>query len=150
MQFNESIKHEQRNLSAEIKRRTRDEVFAIVRKVLTDLASADLESQMTGVFIDRFKKLDTAEKEQMLSEVRKTRGELTVRTVYKLAPTQQKILTDILNNSHFGELKIRFETASDLISGIELVAEGYKLVWSIDDYLLAMEENLEKALSDKS
>ena len=147
--FDEAIRNEQKSLSAEIKQRAREEIFVIVRKVLADLASSNLENQMTGVFIDRLNRLDKAEKEQMLSEVRRAKGGLTIRTTYKLAQEQQKILTDILNNSHFGKLQLRFETTPELVSGIELVAGGYKLVWSIEDYLQSLEENLAETVSSK-
>lgn len=149
-QFNETIENEQKNLKEEIKRLTKDEVFTIVRKVLYDLASSSLEDQIAEVFIEKLKKLDTKEKEQLRSEIHKIKGGLIVRTTYELATAQQKILTDILSNSHFGELPVRFETAPELVSGIELIAGGYKLVWSIEDYLAAMEGNMAGLISAKT
>lgn len=149
-QFNETIENEQKSLKEEIKRLTKDEVFTIVRKVLYDLASSNLEDQMAEVFIEKLKKLNAKEKEQIRSEIHKIKSGLIVRTTYELATPQQKTLTDILSNSHFGKLPVRFETAPELVSGIELIAGGYKLVWSIEDYLAAMEGNMAGLISAKT
>ena len=43
------------------------------------------------------------------------------------------------------KIDLRFETAPDLVSGIELVAGGQKLAWSISDYLKTLEKSVERA-----
>ena len=49
----EALQVEQRNLSTEIVRWTRKEVFAITRKTLADLSGASLEERMSDVFVGR-------------------------------------------------------------------------------------------------
>ena len=53
----EALHVEQRNLSTEIVRWTRKEVFAITRKTLADLSGASLEERMTDVFVGRVRAL---------------------------------------------------------------------------------------------
>ena len=38
------------------------------------------------------------------------------------------------------ETQVQFETAPDLVSGIELSANGQKVAWSIADYLATLEK----------
>ena len=46
----EALRNESQNLSKEISRRTEQEVLAIVRKVLEDLAGTSLEERIIDVF----------------------------------------------------------------------------------------------------
>jgi F-type H+-transporting ATPase subunit b len=41
---------------------------------------------------------------------------------------------------------VRYETAPDLIGGIELTANGQKVAWSIADYLASMEKDVDELL----
>jgi F-type H+-transporting ATPase subunit b len=50
--------NEAHNLNDEITRRTQQEVFAIARKTLTDLAGTSLEERMSEVFTRRLRELD--------------------------------------------------------------------------------------------
>jgi F0F1-type ATP synthase membrane subunit b/b' len=59
----DALKREQQNLNDEITRRTREEVFAIARKTLTDLAGTSLEERMSEVFTRRLRELDGEAKE---------------------------------------------------------------------------------------
>ena len=45
-----------------------------------------------------------------------------------------------LNETFSTDIHLRFETAPDLVSGIELTANGQKLAWSIADYLSSLEK----------
>ena len=54
----ESLANDARNLNQAITRRTQDEVFAIARKALTDLATTSLEERMSEVFTRRLRELN--------------------------------------------------------------------------------------------
>jgi F-type H+-transporting ATPase subunit b len=45
---------------------------------------------------------------------------------------------------------VSFETAPDLISGIELRTHGGKIGWSVADYLETLEDSLAEALADEA
>jgi F-type H+-transporting ATPase subunit b len=45
---------------------------------------------------------------------------------------------------------IQFETAPDLVSGIELTTVGQKICWSIADYLDAMEQGVGALIQAKT
>ncbi|NCF85819.1 MAG: F0F1 ATP synthase subunit B, partial [Verrucomicrobiaceae bacterium] len=40
------------------------------------------------------------------------------------------------------EIQLRFETAPDLVSGIEISADGQKVAWSIAHYLASLENSV--------
>ena len=112
----ETLKSEQANLNREIFRRTQSEVFAITRKTLADLASQQLEESMVDVFISRFTRLQTEEKQKLISPL-----PLLVRSTFELTPPQRIRIEQTLKTvlaKEPGEL--HFETSSELVSGIEL------------------------------
>jgi F-type H+-transporting ATPase subunit b len=47
------------------------------------------------------------------------------------------------------EINIRFETAPELISGIELISNEQKVAWSIADYLVSLEKGVAELLEKR-
>ena len=54
----ETLRNEEHNLHQAISRRTQQEVFAIARKALTDLATTSLEERLGEVFTRRLREMD--------------------------------------------------------------------------------------------
>ena len=48
------------------------------------------------------------------------------------------------------ESQFQFKTAPELISGIELSSNGYKLAWSISEYLNSLEKSISEMIKEKS
>ena len=150
LQLHETLRNEQQNLNQEIIRRTRDEVFAISRKVLADLASADLETHMAQVFIRRLKEMKGGEKELLLSALSSVQHQLTVRSMFELPAAQQSAIQQAIQEILSNDIKVNFETTTNLINGIELITNGYKLTWNIEEYLVSLQESLSGVLEEKS
>jgi len=69
-----------------------------------------------------------------------------VRSTFDLPPEQRGAIQNALNETFSAEIRVRFETAPDLIGGIELTAHGQKVAWSIGDYLATMENGVSELL----
>jgi F-type H+-transporting ATPase subunit b len=122
-------------------------VFAIARKVLMDLATSTLEERLGEVFISRLREMNEPAK-QGLAEALKTASEPTlVRSVFELPAAQRTAIQDALNETFAADIPIRFETAPDLVSGIELTTNGQKVAWSIADYLASLEKGVGELLN---
>lgn len=135
----ESLTNDARNLSQAITRRTQDEVFAIARKALTDLATTSLEERMSEVFTGRLRGLNE-ESKRVLAESLKTASEpALVRSAFDLPADQRAAIQTTLNETFSADIHLRFEIAPDLVCGIELSTNGQKLAWSIADYLASFE-----------
>jgi F-type H+-transporting ATPase subunit b len=59
----ETLRNDAHNLNQAISRRTQQEVFAIARKALTDLATTSLEERMGEVFTRRLREMDGRRKQ---------------------------------------------------------------------------------------
>lgn len=144
------------NLRQSICERTQKEVFAIARKTLSDLASASLEEQIAATFISRIREIDSQTKASLVSSVAGSATTVTattlaettvaatavatVRSAFDLSSQQRADIEAALNQTLSTSIQLGFETAPDLIGGIELVANGQSIAWNISDYLKAMEK----------
>jgi len=138
----DALKREQQHLNAEIARRTREEVFAIARKTLTDLAGISLEARISEVFARRLQALDHETKDDFVAAVKTSSEPVLVRSAFELSAEQRAAIQTALNATLSAEIPIRFETVPDVISGIELSAKGRKIAWSIADYLGSLEKSI--------
>jgi F-type H+-transporting ATPase subunit b len=146
----DALKREQQSLNDEITRRTREEVFAIARKTLTDLAGTSLEERMSEVFRRRLRELNNEAKEGLAKALKTSSDPVLVRSAFELPSEQRAAIQHALNETFSAEIQVRFETAPDVISGIELTANGRKVAWSIADYLASMEKSVGELLKEQS
>jgi F-type H+-transporting ATPase subunit b len=149
-QRQEAWRNEQRNLSQEIIRCTQQEVFAIARKALADLASTSLEQRMGEVFVQRLRALAGPAKEQLAAALKASTQPARVRSAFDLPPAQRSAIETAVRETFAVETPVQFETAPDLISGIELSSNGQKVAWSIADYLATLQKSAGQLLHPES
>jgi len=145
-----TLRNDSHNLTRAIRRRTQEEVFAITRKTLADLASMSLEESMVEVFLRRLRALDGRAKEGFAESLKSAAGPALVRSAFDLPEVLRAAIQNALNETfsagpsvpHRAGLQVRFETEPDLVSGIELSTNGQKLAWSIADYLASLEKGV--------
>ena len=145
----ESLRNDTKNLNQAISLRTQQEVFAIARKTLRDLSTTTLEECMTGVFIRRLQGMDSQTKNGLLNVLKTSSQSGTVRSAFDLAEGQRAAIQNALNVSFSADIHLKFETAPDLIGGIEFTSNGQRLAWSIADYLKSLEKGVDELLKEK-
>ncbi len=143
----ESLKNEAQQLHQEIRRRTRQEVFAITRQTLADLAGTDLEERIVDLFVQRLRSLNQEAKGRLASALSAPFGPGVVRTAFALPQEHRDAIKEAIQEITDEKTAVRFETAPDLISGIELVSNGQKMAWSIEDYLATLEQGIHETLN---
>ena len=138
----EGLRRDAENLHDAIGRKTQSEVFAIARKALTDLADTDLQDRIGTVFIRRLRAMDDAAKAGMVSALAAAKEPALLRSAFDLPAAQREAIQTAFNETFGGQAPIRFETAPDIVGGIELSVNGQKLGWSIADYLKSLEDSV--------
>ena len=77
-------------------------------------------------------------KEQLAAALKNSTEPACVRSAFDLPPAQQSAIDSAVKET-FGEgTQVQFDTAPELVSGIELSANGQKVAWSIADYLATL------------
>ncbi|WP_350585812.1 F0F1 ATP synthase subunit delta [Pseudoalteromonas sp. RB2-MNA-CIBAN-0110] len=150
--YQQNIVKETDNLKESLSRKVKQEVFAISRKTLTELASTTLEQQICEVFTARLYKLDD-DKKTTLAQALNTNSEFVpalIQSAFELTESQRLALKNAINTVFSKDITIKFTTDESLISGIELCVNGQKLVWSIDDYLQSIEQEVDMLLKQKT
>lgn len=137
-----ALDREQQNLKQAIVQRTRDEVFAITRKALTDLADTTLEASMSDAFIRRVRALTGEAKDSLDAALKNSDQPAIIRSAFALPQEQRAAIGQAVNETFSADIRIDFVVTPEVISGIELAAGGQKVAWSIADYLSAMEQRI--------
>lgn len=133
---------ESANLHQAISRRTQDEVFAIARKALADLATTSLEERMAEVFTRRLRQLDGQPKIELAKALHAASEPVVVRSAFELPPEPRAAIQKALDETFAAPIGVQFVAAPELVSGIELSVNGQQVAWSIADYLLELEKDV--------
>lgn len=145
----ESLRRDAHNLYQAISRRARLEVFAIARKALSDLATTDLEERLADVFMRRLREMSEQAKKPFGESLKTSSSPALVRSAFDLPAAQRAAIQQTLNETFSAEIPLRFETAPNLISGIELSTDGQKVAWNIADYLSSLENSVNDLLKEQ-
>jgi F-type H+-transporting ATPase subunit b len=146
----ETLRTDGQNLNQAISRAAQHEVFAIARKALTDLATVSLEERLGEVFTRRLREMDSAAKAVLAKALMSTADAVLVRSAFELPLGQRAAIQNALNETFSAEVRVRFETAPQLVSGVELTANGQKVAWSIADYLESLQKKVGELLNEQT
>lgn len=146
----EALINDKHNLNQAIKRRTQQEVFAIARKALTDLAGMSLEEHIVNMFVQRLREINDEQKQLLTSTLKESSSRVLVRTAFDLSQVQRTSIEDVIKKTFGVETQAVFETTPELVSGIELTTNGQKIAWSIADYLTSLEKVIDELLEEQS
>ncbi len=134
-----ALEEERRALSGEITRRAGGSVFAIAKKTLADLAGADLEERIAYAFIRHLNGMDAGTS---------FTDRLVVKSAFELQPPVRASIEEAIRR--FSKAEIAYELEPGLFSGIELIAGGQKIAWSIGDYLNLLEQEVNALFKARS
>ena len=142
----EALRSEQRSLNEVLIHQAREEVFAITRKALTDLAGVTLEERMTEIFLRRLHELGDAQRADLKSAFTSSNQPLLVRTAFDLAAEHYAKIETTIKQILGEDKQVQFDTAPGLVSGIEMSANGQKIAWSIAEYLASLGKSIDDLL----
>jgi len=138
----QAIAEQQQNISAGIKNKIQQEVFAIAARTLNDLGSASLEEQIMNAFIRRINNFNEDERKQF-KEAFDTLGEtLHVTTAFPLSASQKNILQKAITTITGNDISFDYLLNKAIISGIEIAVKSYRLAWNIENYLDELKKHI--------
>lgn len=142
--WRESLRQEQEAWQCELTGRVQREVFAIARKALADLASTGLEERMAEMFLKKLRELDGEAKRRLAGSLKTKPCDAVIWSASQLSAPMQAELQRAVGETLATDVQVQFKTAPDLIGGIELEMGGEKVVWSISNYLAALEQSVKE------
>ena len=66
---------------------------------------------------------------------------VSVHSAFDLPPAQRTAIESAVKETFAPDAQVQFETAPELVSGIEVSTNGHKVAWSIADYLATLEKS---------
>jgi F-type H+-transporting ATPase subunit b len=144
-----AFEEDRNRMSQEIVSKTRKEVFVISGKVLKDMANSSLETQAIQKFSDRIQKIPADEKEKLLKAFGRSSNTITIESAFDITTSQKNLVETEVCQLLGGAPVFNYKISPELIAGIELQANGFKVAWSISDYLRAIEIAFDSVISSK-
>jgi F-type H+-transporting ATPase subunit b len=135
------VEDERDQFLCQLRERAGEQVCSVVRKVLADLADAELERQITGLFLERIRNLDATERTALADSI--GNGPVTVLSTFTV-PDDAKAEVSSTIGSLLNVAEVLFELDTELVCGIEIRVAGHAIGWNVDAYL----DQIEQALGD--
>ena len=139
----------EQSMSHEIAEKVQQQVFAVARKTLADLTSMSLEEQSVNIFLKRLTELNEEDKKQFIAAFKVAARPVLVNSAFELPQKLQGEIQAAVNAVLGTTTPLEFKTAPELIGGIELVTNGYKLAWSISEYLDSLQKSITETMNEK-
>lgn len=130
-----------------LRQRAGEEVYAISRQVITDLANVELERHIIEIFIERLQGLSEQDRGDISVAAKKAGGGAVITTSFPLDESTRKRLQAKVATAIDKDMELHFEESADIICGVELRAAGKKAAWSLQNYLETLDEKLSLAFS---
>lgn len=130
-----------------LRRRAASQVVDVARRVLDDLADAELERRVVEMFIERLARLDPERRAGLAQALAQPAARALIRAAFPLAADQLAQIRAALRDLSCREIELSSEQAPELICGISLIVGGHEVVWSIQSYLERFDEQVAQALA---
>lgn len=135
---------------SDLRRYSGQELYAISRRALRDLADEGLENKIINVFINRLSNLEEKERDTVEEFLRDPEQIVTVRSAYEITEEYRtKIRVSLADRAGF-DVRVKFEVEEDLICGIVLSAKNVEISWSIAGYLESLEADFSRWLEKRT
>jgi F-type H+-transporting ATPase subunit b len=147
--WNKGLQQEKEAFLLRLRLQVSHQTYQVARQVLSDLAEVELEQHIIGVFLRRLELLDEQELARLVNSLEGTDGVLLVRSAFELPQEKRLPILSALSAKLNSQPTLEFETTSDILYGIELRSNGYKLSWNVGDYMQVLEDALEEQIAGK-
>lgn len=147
-QFLEAVRGEEQAVNTQITARAREEVFYLARKVLTDLASKDINEGLFQRFIEHLSGMDGQQRDPLRKSLVAGDHRAVLRSSSSLHEEQSQLLADTLHKLLDNDVTVASRTADDLIGGFELLIGDHRISWTFADYLETIEHANTPAMQD--
>jgi F-type H+-transporting ATPase subunit b len=145
-----AIREETESFLRDLNRRASEEVCAIARRALSDLAGEDLQQRIVHVFLKQLRELDGAKRQAVIESLQSANRQVVIRSAFELPIDLQAQVAEALESTFVDGLDIHFEESAELICGIELNTNSHKLAWELSDYLDSLTQQVERMIEEET
>lgn len=138
-QWQRSLDRKEKSLTNVIRENISAEVLTLTRRIVGDLADADLKNKIAELFVRKLRNINRDEKGEIRQKFQKGEG-LTVSSSFVLSQEQKQNIRGALGLDK--NAPIEFTKKEDGVLGLELVSGDKVYAWHVEDYLDRVEQNI--------
>lgn len=144
--WRESLKQERETFLQTLSERAVEETVALTRRVLRDLANAELEAQALGHFVEHLAHLEGDERSALEDAFAASEGQATVRSAFGLSDDQVDRIREALRDYSPADLDLQVETDDALGIGVAVRVGDRKVAWTLERYLADLVDRVRERL----
>jgi F-type H+-transporting ATPase subunit b len=148
--WHEALKQDRTSFSRDLRTMAGRQVHETARRVLSDLAHADLEQNIIESFLEQLSNLEEQERRRIKDSMGSSEGGLTVESSFEIPEERKKWISEVLQDLFSGDGRARFEISEDLICGIRIRTDDYQVGWNVASYLRGLEERLDEVIQEEA
>ena len=145
----EALESEKKTFVENLSARSGTYVYDTIRRILMDLADVELEQKIVNVFIRLLSQAD----EETLSVLKQSaitgETEITIRSAFELSVDHRKSIHEALRPYIPEDFEITYQITPKAVAGIEIMVNGYKISWNINEYISSLEESFSRLLREE-
>jgi len=145
-----TVEQETAQFLAQLREKAGRQVCTISRQALTDLAHAELESEMVAAFLARLGEMDPEERRAFTEALEDADAAVSVYSSFEMPDAGRSVVSEGVRRILGGQRAVAFEQDSDLVCGIELRAGGRAVGWNVAGYLDRLESDFSQELAEEA
>lgn len=140
--WQQQIRDERSLFLNKLRHASADAILMMVRKALEDLANADLEQQIVGMFVGRLAEVGPMLREQWHAHG----GAVNIATSFALNEDMRACVMQAVHEHISSTADLNYAVSDSIICGIELTIAGQRVAWDVADYCQSLDERVVNAL----
>ncbi|RMG40288.1 MAG: hypothetical protein D6725_03655 [Planctomycetota bacterium] len=144
----ESLRRERETLVRQLREVVAETALRTAESILRELADVSLQDRMLQKLLEHWRTRPEAERSRLQNLLRQRDRPVVVRTAFAVDPAQRDEWTRRLAEITGERTAVEFVTDPELVCGLELHANGYKLSWAVGDALQDVRERIAAALEN--
>lgn len=142
----DALHRKQDRLARHLQQSAGERIVDSTRRVLTDLADADLEDAVVAGFVKNVESLGEDERDSVAESLRSSDGAVLIRTGFELSEGRRDSVRDALRSLGAKDLDFEWERDSEILAGIQVETEVARIGWTIDGYLDELLEEFQRSV----
>lgn len=139
----EALREEKASFLQDLFRHTSTAFIQISRKALRELAGAELERQILGVFVERLRELPANPSKADAVSLLSAGSRVVVASSFEIPPDLRGVIERTCRESMSCECRFHYEMSPELLCGVELRTGSLRVSWNLEEYLRDLEKNLD-------
>lgn len=143
--WRQALEDEREQLLRRIRAQVGEQVLALTRRALADLADAELQDRFLDAFVRRIEALEPDERDELKGWISDDGSPVVVSTS-ELDDDERDRLRRLVRDLAGEDVEVDFRQDDGLIGGLEIRVGGRAFGWTVDGYLEQVDESLRGAM----